>query len=86
MPFGYCFVVPEKIPFKGFLKPFKGFFKATVFFLRPEAFFLIVFLHRQEEVFGIGVILLIVPFIALIAANFFIKKDENLVRSSERVR
>ena len=50
------------------------------------AFFLIVFLHRNEEVFGIGIILLIVPFIALIAANFFIKKDEKLVKSADRIR
>tara|TARA_B110000008_G_scaffold253042_1_gene268052 strand:+ start:9602 stop:9994 length:393 start_codon:yes stop_codon:yes gene_type:complete len=50
------------------------------------AFFLIVFLHRQEEVFGIGMILLIVPFITLIAANFFIRKDEKLVKSSDRIR
>jgi hypothetical protein len=50
------------------------------------AFFLIVFLHRGEEVFGIGMILLIVPFITLIAANFFIKKDEKLVKSADRIR
>ena len=50
------------------------------------AFFLIVFLHREEEVFGIGMILLIVPFITLIAANFFIKKDEKLVKSADRIR
>jgi peptidoglycan/LPS O-acetylase OafA/YrhL len=50
------------------------------------AFFLIVFLHRNEEVLGVGVILLIVPFIALIAANFFIKKDEKLVKSADRIR
>ena len=50
------------------------------------AFFLIVFLHREEEVFGIGMILLIVPFITLIAANFFIRKDEKLVKSSDRIR
>ena len=50
------------------------------------AFFLIVFLHRKEEVFGIGMILLIVPFIALICANFFIKKDEKLVKSADRIR
>ena len=50
------------------------------------AFFLIVFLHRNEEVVGIGMILLIIPFIALIAANFFIKKDEKLVRSADRIR
>jgi len=50
------------------------------------AFFLIVFLHRDKEVFGIGMILLIVPFISLIAANFFIKKDEKLVKSADRIR
>ena len=50
------------------------------------AFFLIVFLHRNEEVFGIGMILLIVPFISLIAANFFIKKDEKLIKSADRIR
>jgi hypothetical protein len=50
------------------------------------AFFLIVFFHKEEEVFGIGMILLIVPFITLIAANFFIKKDEKLVKSADRIR
>ena len=50
------------------------------------AFFLIVFIHREEEVFGIGMILFIVPFITLIAANFFIRKDEKLVKSSDRIR
>ena len=50
------------------------------------AFFLIVFLHRNEEVFGIGLMLLVIPFISLIAANFFIKKDEKLVKSSDRIR
>ena len=50
------------------------------------AFFLIVFLHREEEVFGIGMILLIVPYITLITANFFIKKDEKLVKSADRIR
>jgi hypothetical protein len=55
-------------------------------FMITIAFFLIVFLHRNEEVFGIGIILLIVPFISLIAANFFIKKDEKLVKSADRIR
>tara|TARA_B100000795_G_scaffold189935_1_gene144636 strand:- start:247 stop:639 length:393 start_codon:yes stop_codon:yes gene_type:complete len=50
------------------------------------AFFLIVFLHREEEVFGIGMILLLVPYITLITANFFIKKDEKLVKSADRIR
>ncbi|MEC9208878.1 MAG: DUF4293 family protein [Bacteroidota bacterium] len=50
------------------------------------AFFLIVFLHSEEKVFGTGMILLIVPFMALIAANFFIKRDEKLVNSADRIR
>ena len=50
------------------------------------AFFLIAFLHREEQVFGLGMILLVVPFVALIVANFFIKKDEKLVKSADRIR
>ena len=50
------------------------------------AFLLIVFLHREDEDVGLGMILLIVPFISLIAANFFIKKDEKLVKSADRIR
>ena len=50
------------------------------------AFFLIIFLHRQEKVIGLGMILLIVPFITLIAANFFINRDEKLVKSADRIR
>ena len=50
------------------------------------SFFLIVFFHKGEKIFGIGMILLIVPFISLLVANFFIKKDEKLVKSSDRIR
>ena len=50
------------------------------------AFFLMLFLHKDENDFGIGMILLIIPFIALIVANFFVKKDEKLVRSADRIR
>ena len=49
-------------------------------------FVLIVFLHKNEELIGIGMILLSIPFVSLIAANFFIKKDEKLVKSSDRIR
>ena len=49
-------------------------------------FFLIVFLHLEEKVFGLGMILLIVPFITLIAANFFINRDEKIVNSADRIR
>ena len=50
------------------------------------AFFLIIFLHSDEKVFGSGMILLVVPFIALLAANFFITRDEKLVKSADRIR
>ena len=50
------------------------------------SFFLIVFLHSSEKVFGLGMILLIIPFCTLIAANYFIKKDERLVNSADRIR
>ena len=50
------------------------------------SFFLIVFLHSEEKFFGLGLILLIVPFITLIVANFFINRDEKLVNSADRIR
>jgi hypothetical protein len=50
------------------------------------AFFLIVFLHSKNKVFGIGMILLIIPFLTLIAANFFISRDEKLIKSADRIR
>ena len=50
------------------------------------AFFLIVFLHSSEKIFGLGMILLVIPFISLIAANFFISRDEKLVTSADRIR
>ncbi len=55
-------------------------------FMITIAFFLLVFVYRDEEAFGIGMILLIVPFISLYAANFFINKDEKLVKSADRIR
>ena len=50
------------------------------------AFLLIVFLHREDEDVGLGMILLIVPFIFLFGASLFIKKDERLVKSADRIR
>ena len=51
------------------------------------AFFLVIFLHRGEEKFiGLGMILLLVPFITLLGANFFINRDEKLVKSADRIR
>lgn len=50
------------------------------------SFFLVVFLHSEDRVLGFGLILLIVPFVILIAANFFINRDEKLVQSADRIR
>ena len=55
-------------------------------FMITLAFFLLVFVYRDDEAFGIGMILLIVPFVSLYAANFFINKDEKLVKSTDRIR
>ena len=50
------------------------------------AFFLLIFLHSKERSFGLGMMLFVLPFLSLIAANFFINRDEKLVNSSERIR
>jgi hypothetical protein len=41
VPFGYCFVVPEKIPFKGFFKP--AVFSLIVFAILPSELIVSVF-------------------------------------------
>jgi len=55
-------------------------------FLITVALILIVFVYREDKAIGIGLLLLIIPFLSLIAANFFIKKDEKLVQSADRIR
>ena len=50
------------------------------------AFLLIVFLHREERNFGIGLFLFFIPYLTLFLAGYFVKKDENLVKSADRVR
>tara|TARA_B100000965_G_C19016446_1_gene509036 strand:- start:136 stop:528 length:393 start_codon:yes stop_codon:yes gene_type:complete len=50
------------------------------------AFLLIILLYSNEKVYAIGMFLLIVPFIFLLAANFYISKDEKLVNSADRIR
>jgi len=58
----------------------------TARFMITISLILLVFYRGEDQSFGLGMILLIVPFLALIAANFFIKKDEKLVRSADRIR
>ena len=49
-------------------------------------FLLVIFFHSNDKIYASGSILLVVPFISLIAANFFIKRDEKLVSSADRIR
>tara|TARA_B100001142_G_scaffold283579_1_gene296719 strand:+ start:1562 stop:1954 length:393 start_codon:yes stop_codon:yes gene_type:complete len=47
---------------------------------------LIIFLYKEDKMFGLGMILLVIPFILLLLANVFIKKDDKLVSSADRIR
>ena len=53
-------------------------------------FLIIVFLHKEEgmgeRAFGIGLFLFFIPYLALFLAGYFVKKDEKLVKSADRVR
>ena len=48
--------------------------------------FIIIIFQREESSFANGLFLFIVPYIFLVLANIFIKKDDKLVRSSDRIR
>ena len=50
------------------------------------AFLLIVFSHRAERDFDIGLFLFFIPYLTLFLAGYFVKKDEKLVKSADRVR
>ena len=53
-------------------------------------FLLVIFLPKEEGVeeraFGIGLFLFFIPYLALFLAGYFVKKDEKLVKSADRVR
>ena len=55
-------------------------------FLITIALILIVFVYREDRSIGLGLLLLIIPFTSLLIANIFIKKDEELVQSADRIR
>ena len=55
-------------------------------FLITIALILIVFVYQEDSSIGLGLLLLIIPFTSLIIANIFIKKDEKLVQSADRIR
>ncbi|MEE2953948.1 MAG: DUF4293 family protein [Bacteroidota bacterium] len=48
--------------------------------------FLIIVIHKQDKEFDSGLFLLIVPFLLLWLATYYIKKDEKIVRSADRLR
>ena len=48
--------------------------------------FIIIIFQRGELNFAIGLFLFIIPYLLIILANYLIKKDEKLVKSSDRIR
>lgn len=48
--------------------------------------FFIIFIQKGEMFPAKGLFLFILPYILLIIANWFIKKDEKLVKSADRIR
>ena len=50
------------------------------------AFVLLVFMYRDDESFGLGSFLLLIPYLSLLASSFFIKKDQRLIKSADRIR
>ena len=50
------------------------------------ALVLIVFVYKEDKNIGLGLFLLIIPFIFLLIANFLIRKDEKLIESADRIR
>ena len=55
-------------------------------FLITVALVLIIFIYREDRDIALGLLLLIIPFTSLILANLFIKKDEKLIQSADRIR
>ena len=50
------------------------------------SFLLLVFIYREDESFGLGSFLLLIPYLSLLASSFFIKKDQRLIKSADRIR
>lgn len=47
---------------------------------------LVFFYFKKDKLITSGLLLLIIPYAFLFFANFFIKKDENLIKSADRIR
>ena len=50
------------------------------------SFFLLIIFKEEENQLYYGSFLLILPYIILLISSYFIKKDEKLVRSADRIR
>ena len=48
--------------------------------------FIIIIFQRGELNFATGLFLFIIPYLLIILSNYFIKKDEKLVKSADRIR
>ena len=48
--------------------------------------FIIIIFQRGELNFTIGLFLFVIPYLLIILANYFSKKDERLVKSADRIR
>ena len=48
--------------------------------------FFIIFIQKGEMLPSKGLFLFILPYVLLIIANWYIKKDEKLVKSADRIR
>lgn len=55
-------------------------------FLITISVVLLVFIYREDRSMDTGFMLLIVPFLSLILANLFIRKDEKDIKSIDRIR
>ena len=51
-----------------------------------DAFFLVIFNRDDQFQIYFGGALLIIPYVILLLSAYFIKKDEKLVRSADRIR
>tara|TARA_B100000427_G_C15346743_1_gene523649 strand:- start:21 stop:224 length:204 start_codon:yes stop_codon:yes gene_type:complete len=59
---------------------------AFITFMIGISLVLIVFIYREDKDIALGFWSFLGPFITLKLASFFIKKDERLIRSSDRIR
>tara|TARA_B110000003_G_scaffold180182_1_gene179413 strand:- start:86 stop:478 length:393 start_codon:yes stop_codon:yes gene_type:complete len=50
------------------------------------SFLVVSFFDRQDESFSIGLFLMFIPYLTLFLAGYFVRKDDKLVASADRIR